>query len=347
MKIAVYAIMKNEAHFVKKFCDSAKEADLVLIADTGSTDGAEQVARDCGATVYDICISPWRFDKARDAALALLPKDIDVCISLDIDEVLEPGWRQEIEKVWTGKVNRLRYKFDWSSGIVFYSEKIHARHGFHWHHPCHEYIRPDPRTEQVYATIDTLLVSHHPDPTKSRGSYLELLEVAVKEDTACVRNAFYYARELTFYSKWQEAIAALNKYLAMPEANWTNDRSYAMRLLGRCYTALNQNGMVWFRRACAELPNNREPWVALAQAAHDKGLWQECFFAASSAINIKEKQLVYTMDPEAWGARPHDLLAIAAYRLGLKEESIKHGSIALEFEPTNQRLITNLEFYKE
>jgi hypothetical protein len=53
------------------------------------------------------------------------------------------------------------------------------------------------------------------------------------------------------------------------------------------------------------------------------------------------------MDPEAWGSRPHDLLAIAAYRLGLKEESIKHGSIALEFEPTNQRLITNLEFYKE
>jgi hypothetical protein len=30
MKIAVYAISKNEAHFVKRFCASAKDADLKL-----------------------------------------------------------------------------------------------------------------------------------------------------------------------------------------------------------------------------------------------------------------------------------------------------------------------------
>ena len=81
MKIAIYAISKNEEQFVKRFCDSAKEADLVLIADTGSTDNTVQIAKECGATVYEICITPWRFDKARDAALALLPKDIDICRS--------------------------------------------------------------------------------------------------------------------------------------------------------------------------------------------------------------------------------------------------------------------------
>ena len=70
MKIAVYAISKNESAFVKKFCDSAKDADVILIADTGSTDDTVAIAKECGATVYDICISPWRFDKARDASLA-------------------------------------------------------------------------------------------------------------------------------------------------------------------------------------------------------------------------------------------------------------------------------------
>ena len=84
MKIAVYAISKNESEFVKRFCESAKDADLILIADTGSTDGTAFLAKECGATVYNICISPWRFDKARDAALALVPRDIDVCISLDL-----------------------------------------------------------------------------------------------------------------------------------------------------------------------------------------------------------------------------------------------------------------------
>ena len=41
MKIAVYAISKNEEQFVKRFCESAKDADLILIADTGSTDNTE------------------------------------------------------------------------------------------------------------------------------------------------------------------------------------------------------------------------------------------------------------------------------------------------------------------
>ena len=206
MKIAVYAISKNEEQFVQRFCESAKDADLILIADTGSTDQTTQVARDCGATVYDIAIKPWRFDKARDTALALIPGDFDVCISLDLDEILESGWREEIERVWKEDTTRLRYKFDWGCGISFYYEKIHHRTGYHWHHPVHEYPRPDSRTKEVYAQTDMLLVSHHPDPTKSRGQYMPLLELAVKEDPYCPRNAFYHARELTFYSLFPAVI---------------------------------------------------------------------------------------------------------------------------------------------
>jgi len=98
MKICVYAISKNEQQFVQRFCESAKDADLILIADTGSTDDTAEEARrwkqnsiDARANlmVHDICITPWRFDLARNAALALIPRDIDVCISLDLDEVME------------------------------------------------------------------------------------------------------------------------------------------------------------------------------------------------------------------------------------------------------------------
>ena len=113
LKICVYAISKNEEQFVERFCDSAKDADLILIADTGSTDNTAALARQCGAVVPEICIKPWRFDLARNAAMALIPADIDVCISLDLDEVLEPGWREEIERVWVSGTTRLSYMFDW------------------------------------------------------------------------------------------------------------------------------------------------------------------------------------------------------------------------------------------
>jgi glycosyltransferase involved in cell wall biosynthesis len=347
MKIAVYAIAKNEEQFVERFCNSAKDADVILIADTGSTDNTAIKAAEYGALVYDICINPWRFDIARDTALALLPKDIDVCISLDLDEELQDGWREEIEKVWKEDTTRLRYKFDWGQGIAFYYEKIHHRKGYHWHHPCHEYPMPDIRTNEIWAFTDKLLVVHKPDPQKSRGQYLDLLEVSVKEDPYCPRNAFYYARELTFYYKWLDAIVALNKYLELPKATWQNERAYAMRLLGKCYDQLGQDGRDWYRKACKEAPNTREVWVELAQSCYLKSEWQECFDACNKALEVKNKELVYTMNPEVWGSLPHDLLAISAHYLGNKDIAITHGKIAIEFEPDNTRLINNLNYYLE
>lgn len=347
MKIAVYAISKNEEQFVKRFCESAKDADLILIADTGSTDNTVKEAYKYGAVVHTIGINPWRFDIARDTALSLLPLDIDVCISLDLDEVLEPGWREEIERVWNEDTTRLRYKFDWGQGILFYYEKIHHRKGYHWHHPVHEYPRPDLRTKEVYAQTDKLLVSHHPDPTKSRGQYLPLLEMSVKEDPHCPRNAFYYARELTFYGRWLDAVVALNKYLEMPEATWPNERCYAMRLLGKAYDQMGQDGRDWFRKACNEAPSTREPWVELAQSCYVRKDWQECYNSVKKALEIKDKTLVYTMDPEVWGSKPHDLLAISAYHLGNKNDAILHGQIAVDLEPDNTRLKNNLTYYLE
>ncbi len=345
MKIAVYAISRNESQFVKRFCESAKQADLILIADTGSTDDTVELAKECGATVYNISVRPWRFDKARDTALNLIPGDFDVCISLDLDEVLEPGWREEIERVWKPETTHLRYKFDWGCGISFYYEKIHSRSGYFWGPACHEWVKPDPRLTEVWAHTDMLLVSHHPDPTKSRGQYLELLEVASKEDPQCPRNGFYYARELTFHYRWNDAIEALKRYLGLPGATWETERCYAMRLLGKSYEELGnwQEGLKWYRLAVAECPWTREPWVDLSMATYRREMWAESYSAALSALNIVDKQAVYTMDPSVWTEKPYDLASVAAWHLGLKEQAIEFCKKALEFNPTDNRLLANLE----
>jgi len=350
LKIAVYAISKNEEQFVERFCEAAKDADLISISDTGSDDGTIEVARRCGALVNSICITPWRFDHARNAALSLVPRDIDICVSLDLDEVLQPGWREEIERVWDlGKTTRLRYMFDWGCGIAFKYEKIHARHGYHWHHPCHEYPVPDGRIKEVWADTDMLLVVHKPDPTKSRGQYLDLLELSVKEDPDCPRNAFYYARELSFHRKWQESIDACNKYLKLPRADWPNERCYAYRVMGRCYNELGDtyNAERMFQMAAYEAPNTREPWCELALLMYRQHRWEECFAAAMRALRITDRHMVYTVDPEVWGHQPHDLASIAAYHLGLHDISIKHAKIAVEMSPHEERLQANLRFLLE
>ena len=72
MKIAVYTIALNEEQFVERWYESAKEADYLLIADTGSTDGTVALAKSLGINVVEISIKPWRFDDARNASLACL-----------------------------------------------------------------------------------------------------------------------------------------------------------------------------------------------------------------------------------------------------------------------------------
>jgi len=346
MKIAVYAISKNEEQFVERFCESAKDADIILIADTGSTDGTVERARACGATVHDICIAPWRFDLARNAALAVVPRDVDICISLDLDELLEPGWREEIERVWAEGTTRLRYMFDWGCGTSFFYEKIHARKGYMWHHPCHEYPIPDGRIEEVWAQTDFLIAVHKPDPTKSRSQYMDLLELSVKEDPACPRNAFYYARELSFNARWQESVDACKAYLALPRATWMNERCYAYRVMGRCYSELGQprEAEKAFHAAAGEAPDTREPWCELAMLAYRECRWEECFAFSMRALRIKDRLKVYTCDPVVWGSQAHDLASISAWHLGMTDICIEQARIAVDLEPENERLRANLDF---
>lgn len=347
MKIAISAISKNESMFVKRFCDSAKDADCIYIADTGSTDDTVKIAKRCGAIVHEICITPWRFDDARNAALSLLPKDIDVVVSLDLDEELQPGWREEIERVWINGTTRLRYGFDWGAGIVFKYEKIFARHGYRFFHPCHEYPIPY-MIEERYADTDMLMVIHKPDNTKSRGQYLPLLEMSVKEDPYDPRNAFYYARELSFHRQWSEAVRECERYLALPGANWPNERCYAYRVMSRCYSELGDwdNAIRCARLGVIEAPYTREPWCEIAKLAYQRHQWAECYGAAMSALAITDREFVYTVDPEVWGALPHDYASIAAWNLGLKEVAINQAENALLKDPENDRLLSNLEMMK-
>ena len=347
MKIAVYAISKNEEMFVERFCNAAKDADMIVIADTGSTDKTVELAEQKGAVVHNIHISPWRFDLARNAALALLPRDIDVCVSLDLDEELQPGWREEIERVWKlGVTTRMRYMFDWGAGIAFKYEKIHARSGYRWHHPCHEYPVADGRIHEVWSDTDMLMVIHKPDPTKSRGQYLDLLRISVEEDPLDPRNGFYYARELSFHKEWAKAIKEANRYLSLPEATWPNERCYAYRVMGRCYSELSNvfEAERAFLKAAFEAPNTREPWCELAMLYYRQHRWAECFAMASRALQITNREMVYTVDPEVWGAQPHDLASIAAWHLGMRDLSIEQARLALEKEPENPRLKSNLDY---
>lgn len=344
MKIAVYTITKNEEQFMERWALSCKEADYRLIVDTGSTDGTVEAAKKAGCNVASITISPWRFDDARNAALALIPNDIDMCVSLDADEILMPGWRQELESL-PDDVTRPRYKYVWSwnpdgtEGITFFRDHIHKRHGYRWKHPVHEIVIPTGIEKQAYCALQ---VHHHADASKSRGQYLPLLELAVKEDPSDDRNLFYLGREYMFHGRNTEAIPCLTKHLEL--STWAAERATSMRYLAR----VTGNKEYWLLKASGEAPERREPWVDLAQYYYENQKWESCYAAAIRALEIGEKPLEYLCEPEAWGSLPHDLAGIAAWSMGMRSKSIAHTAKALEYSPSDNRIKLNLAMmYRE
>ena len=262
MKIAVYAISKNESKFVDRFMDSIKDADGVFVLDTGSTDDTVLKLEQRGAIVSKEEINPWRFDVARNKSLELVPLDYDVCICLDLDEVIKEGWREKILEVWKEDTTRLRYTYNWKLEndkpvISFYAEKIHSRKGYKWIHPVHEILKGE---NEVFVTTDDITINHYPDDTKSRSSYLPLLELSVQEDPFNDRNMHYLGREYMYYGRYQECIDTLIKHLNLPKATWKDERCASMRFIARSYKNLNryEEARMWLEKAIKEAPYLRD-----------------------------------------------------------------------------------------
>lgn len=286
--IAVYSIAQNEEAHVQRWAESARGADKIILVDTGSTDGTVKLAEDLGLDVHHISINPWRFDDGRNASLALVPRDVDICIPLDLDEVLLPGWREELTKGWRAGGRRFSfdYTFAWNEDgtprVSFYHDKIHAREGFRWVHPAHETL------EGSGAPVRTALRIHHfPDKGKSRTHYLELLQRGHEEMPTHPRRLYYYARELSFQGRWEEARKRFTEYLALPDNLHSQERSEAMIYMARMlYPQFRE---AWLLKACAEARERRECWYALMRHYIDEKRFTEARGAAARALSITER----------------------------------------------------------
>ena len=355
MKITVYAISKNEEKFAARWVKSMAEADHICVLDTGSADGTVEILADLGVIVRREEIVSWRFDVARNRSMELIPEDTDICVCTDLDEVFRPGWRAALERAWRPGTEQLRYSYIWSfdehgrPGTEFLQEKIHAPGVFRWVHPVHEVLeRTDGAVSWPVAEAPEIVLEHHPDHGKSRGGYLRLLELSVRERPNDDRNAHYLGREYMFHRRWDEAIAQLQRHLTLPTATWAAERSASMRFISRCYLAKGDQpeAMRWALRAVAEAPELRESWVQAEEAAYAGEDWPAAAFFGGKAVAVTKKSGCYINEERAWGAYPWGAMAYALYRLGDLGGAAAATERALELEPGNERLRGNMIFYR-
>ena len=353
LKVCVYAICKNESKFIERWLNSIKDADCVCVLDTGSTDDSVSKLQKANVIVEQKIFDKFRFDVARNESLRLIPKDIDVCICLDIDEILMPEWRQALEKTWDNQTTRLRYVYNWSLDehdnprVSFYSDKIHSRNNYKWVNPVHEILSYQKENE-CFKTTDELVINHYPDNTKSRSSYLPLLELSVEEDPENDRNTHYLGREYMYYGRWEDAIKMLKKHLELKSAVWKDERCASMRFISRCYQALknNEEAKKWLERAIIEAPHLRDPLVEMALLYYQEKNWQKVITYCEEAKRIPINYKTYINEVFSFDETVDDLLSLAYYNIGDKEKAIIYAKKALEINPENDRIKSNLEIIK-
>lgn len=352
-KICIYAIAKNEMKFIDRWYDSIKEADYICVLDTGSTDGSYEKFKDLGIIVEQKTYDPFRFDTARNDSMKLIPEDADICVCIDIDEYFVKGWSKVLKSLWTPDTYRARYRYTWnfnpdgSEGIVFMSDKIHKNGEFKWKNAVHEILVPI--NTQNYKTIDlpNVQVNHKADETKSRASYLPLLELSVKENPEDDRNTHYLGREYYFHKDYEKAIDMLNRHLSLKSAIWDIERASSLRYIAKSYYFLGdkENHEKYLLLAIMEANYVREPYYELALKYYADKEYVKSAFIFQEMLKISDRQINYMSMPECWGSLPYDYLSMCYYEMGDYKRAVEYVNKAIALSPNEERLKDNLKIF--
>ena len=347
LKIAVYTMVKNEATHVDRFAETTSEADLVVVTDTGSDDGTPDLLRDKGIEVHHARIIPWRFDHGTNTALFNVPADIDVCLKLDLDEVIHMNdggsWRKEIEKCWKEDTTQLSYWYTWNwhvpgkvPGVRFRTNNIHTRGHYHWRHPGHAALTCMKKPKTAYT--DNLEI-HHYMVNKGRPNYLPLLQIGVAENK-CPRTLYYLGREYAVRGMHDNAIPTLQEYLDHPESRWPAERASAMLLIAVAHELQHDynESMAWFMRASSTLPASRDIWYEFLRMLVGKKDFAGGYWAGKKCLSYTERISGWPGQTQnAWYDHPFLFTALCAYEMGKPSEAKKLVTEALKINPGNDQ----------
>lgn len=321
--IAVYATARNEAQHVSRFLESVQQADLVVVTDTGSTDDTVAQLKAGGAVVCTATVRPWRFDVGFNCALSNVPENVDVCIKLDLDEVLvSPNWRDEITEAWRAGYTRMRYWYTWSwhvtgkvPAVRFVTDNIHLRDGYTWLHPGHTVLHSAHQDNVV--TLKTTEIHHYME-AKDRPDYIPLLEQGVKENR-CPRTLFYLGRELLGFRRYDDAQKVLQEYLDHPAATFMAQRADVLRMLAviaRHHRRYDEAISRLFQ-ANSTRPGVRELWYELLVTFLEAKDAFGAYWAGRTCLGITQRDPAWlATNGDAWGDKSIALTAESLAALG-------------------------------
>lgn len=370
MKLCAYTICKNEIKHVETWIKGLiKETDYICVLDTGSTDGTYEALlkfseKEPKIIVAQKKIEPWRFDDARNEAKKLIPDCVNVAMTVDLDEVYRPGFREAIEEDFKAGYNLISgYKLTYKNNqlIADMGEELSLPiisdiKNWKWVYPVHEYPQYYDETK-VKETVDFRIVcEHRPDETKSRKQYAEILkkwyESSDTPDAICVEK---YSVEL--YQRGDEAGCYKILCESIDKCKNTNtvtgkDTLYRNALnMAILYRNHKENDKIKKYIEMAKSSGLKTRALYAFEAEVEGGIFEDYNAAANALLEalkiteINSKPYIENVNLFISGEIEKNL-AFYLYKLKKYDDAFKFIQMALELDPDNEDYKIDRDFYE-
>lgn len=349
--ISLCMIVKNEEAVLGRCLESvAALVDEIIIVDTGSTDATKEIARQFTDKLFDFL---WVDDFAAARNFSFDQASGDYCMWLDADDVIAEDDRARFRAMREQflpetDVVMMPYHtaFDLQGQPTFtyYRERVVRNEArFRWAGAVHEAITPAGEIRWSDAAVSHKKVGAG-DPDRNLRIYEAQLAAGKALDP---RNQFYYARELWYHSRFEEAAKVLTAFLDSG-AGWLENQIEACRLLSRCMTALGRDG-----DALSALLRSLTLDTPRAEVCCDMGGWflarkqwrQAAFWYELALTRKRDDTSGAFVSPDCYGYLPAIQLCVCWYHLGDVEKAKAFNELAASFHPEDPSVLQNRTFF--
>ena len=241
MSLSVSMIVRNSADVLERCLESVKDADEIVICDTGSSDNTIEIAKKYTDKVYSYygCNKPGTADGLFMDFADARNKSLSYCTSthiltIDADEVLETP----IKKLRDFKGESLSVEcINDASGEAHRQPRLYINHPkVFWKGAAHNYLTcgNGELSDVTIRYYSNKQKEADPDRTK------RILEHWIKKHPKdCTRELYYLAKEYHKRGQYFKTIRTLRKYLK--RSSFTVEKADAFLLMSRCYVGIRKH----------------------------------------------------------------------------------------------------------
>lgn len=351
-KLSLCLIVKNEEKNLGFCLNNAKEyADEIVIVDTGSVDRTKEIAGKYTDKVYDFT---WVYDfsKARNFAFDKATKEY--LMWLDADDIVP---KESVKNILKWKNDETDFDvllcpyvtaFDENFNPIFQFNReriVKNEKRFRFKERVHEVIVP----AGTIKIDESIKIYHNKKEALPSTRNLDIYEKMIAEgETLSPRSQFYYARELSFHKKYDEAIHMFSKFLYEGKG-WVENKIEACLNLSKCYQAKGEEDKalsVLFGSFVYDLPRGETLYeignVFLSRQDYIKAIY---YFklALEAKPNLNSGGFV-TID--CYGFLPAIQLCVCYHKLGDMINSRHYHEVSKAFKPDSELVKYNEKYFE-